>query len=714
MEQEGSAGPGTPRRPRWLFWLTVLAAVATVVFAFKGLWTEESFRTGFREDWVAALSEHLFRSVALLSLDAPDPAPANAWFTAAQLAAVVFVGTASLTVVFIFSVRARAWAIGVQSRLFPGRAHTVVFGLGAPAERLVRDVRSGASSGRPRSVIVVHEEAGHSGSEHVQRLGAVMLEEDGRNPGIRRRARVDVAGEVFVATGDEVRNLDIAAGIRDDLDRPRPSERSWRPRWKIGGRAGRLRCHVHVGDPDFSETLRTQGLLGGRASAVDFRVFNVRENAARQLLLDGGFGLARRYAPAAEEAAHYVVCGFGPTGRTVALEMARLAHFEGGRRLRLTVIDDFGGDPASSPVPRAFLDRHPGFGPDLDFRIDARLRHHPESLDAWSWKGARPAASRWRFRDPDVVEYAVNAEFLDLGTGLSAPASVERLLERVVPPAGPAVRPGIVVAFEDERRSFLSAVRLRESLRRALPDGTPAAPLPIYVHLPTDAGLTGLLESEGRAETCLPLHAFGTVGSVAGYRRVVRPEFRTMAACFHRAYSDLGSPAQLPEMIGARLEIDQRPVRSPPAEADEAFSDLRPDFRYSNEQAAAHVDIKLDAVGYRRVASGPGDHSPVGLNEREQELLARMEHNRWMAERLVAGWRHGPRDDRRKFRPAFRPWDRLTDAAERAKDLQQIRTLVRAVNLAGQVLKPVSDRRRPSDVTRPSRPRHVSRPSPVG
>lgn len=695
-------------------WFTVMTAAATLVLAGMGWATEEAFRTAIRNEPVAALSDLFFRTVAFVNLKAPEPWPDNAWFTAAQLAAVILVVSAAGTVVFTLSVRARVWWIGFQSRVSPRRAHTVVFGLGAPAERLVRDVRSGASSGRPRPVVVVQEHGNHGGREHVRRLGAVMLEEDGRNPGIRRRARVDVAGEVFVATGDDATNLDIAAGIRDDLDRQRPAKRFRGPQRKIGGRAGRLRCHVHVGDPGFSETLRTQELLGSRTSAVDFRVFNVRENAARQLLLAGESGLARRYAPAAEEAAHYVVCGFGTTGRTVALEMARLAHFANGRRLRLTVIDDFGGDPASSPVPRAFLDRHPGFGPDLDFRIDAHLRTHPESLDAWSWKGARPAASRWRFEDPDVVEYAVNAEFLDLGTGLSAPASVERLLERVVPPAGPAVRAGIVVAFEDERRSFLSAVRLRESLRRALPDGTPAAPLPIYVYLPTDTGLTGLLASEDAAGTCLPLHAFGSVGAVAGYRRVVQPELRTMAACFHRAYSDLGSPARRPETMGVRLEIDQDPVRPLSAEADEAFSELRPDFRFSNEQAAAHVDIKLDAIGYRRVASGPGDSSPVVLSERDQELLARMEHNRWMAERLVAGWRHGPRDDRRRLRPAFRPWDRLTDTAERAKDLQQIRTLVRAVNLASQVLEPVPDRRRPSDRARPSRPRHVSRPSRVG
>jgi hypothetical protein len=45
----------------------------------------------------------------------------------------------------------------------------------------------------------------------------------------------------------------------------------------------------------------------------------------------------------------------------------------------------------------------------------------------------------------------------------------------------------------------------------------------------------------------------------------------------------------------------------------------------------------------------------------EIELLARMEHTRWMAERILAGWTHAPdpKDITRKTSPYLVPWEEL-------------------------------------------------------
>ena len=55
--------------------------------------------------------------------------------------------------------------------------------------------------------------------------------------------------------------------------------------------------------------------------------------------------------------------------------------------------------------------------------------------------------------------------------------------------------------------------------------------------------------------------------------------------------------------------------------------------------------------------------------------MARMEHDRWCAERRRAGWTHGTkRDNDRKLHPDLVPWDELDEEA-REKDRVMVRDL---------------------------------------
>ena len=56
--------------------------------------------------------------------------------------------------------------------------------------------------------------------------------------------------------------------------------------------------------------------------------------------------------------------------------------------------------------------------------------------------------------------------------------------------------------------------------------------------------------------------------------------------------------------------------------------------------------------------------------------LAEMEHNRWMAERLLAGWRYAPgtKNLDTKTSPSLVPWEQLP-AIEQDKDRDTIRNI---------------------------------------
>jgi len=64
------------------------------------------------------------------------------------------------------------------------------------------------------------------------------------------------------------------------------------------------------------------------------------------------------------------------------------------------------------------------------------------------------------------------------------------------------------------------------------------------------------------------------------------------------------------------------------------------------------------------------------------EALAIAGHRRWMAEKIVAGWRHAAvRDDSRRLHPSTRPYDELSEE-EKQKDRNRPRGMRRTVTLA--------------------------------
>ncbi len=98
-------------------------------------------------------------------------------------------------------------------------------------------------------------------------------------------------------------------------------------------------------------------------------------------------------------------------------------------------------------------------------------------------------------------------------------------------------------------------------------------------------------------------------------------------------------------------------------------------LRASNRRQAADIEHKLRAISCEAVA-GPGTGEVVDeLDDNEVERLAEIEHDRWMAERLAAGWTPGAvKDVDAKRTPFLVPW---ADLSEVARDLD--RDMVRQI-----------------------------------
>jgi serine/threonine-protein kinase len=113
------------------------------------------------------------------------------------------------------------------------------------------------------------------------------------------------------------------------------------------------------------------------------------------------------------------------------------------------------------------------------------------------------------------------------------------------------------------------------------------------------------------------------------------------------------------------------------------WEQLPPAVQDDNRRVADHLGWKLDQVGLS-LAPGAAVGAtvlPVVIVER----LAVLEHSRWMAARLVRGWKLGsPHSEPLRLHPSLVPYVQLSDA-EQEKDRTQVRALPTLVGALGHL-----------------------------
>jgi hypothetical protein len=131
---------------------------------------------------------------------------------------------------------------------------------------------------------------------------------------------------------------------------------------------------------------------------------------------------------------------------------------------------------------------------------------------------------------------------------------------------------------------------------------------------------------------------------------------------------------RLARAIHAAYRETERGLTTPDDPAIAAWDDLPSYLRQSNHAQADRLCEKVHRVGY--VVDTCGNAAPATTFTREElDVMAQMEHARWVVERLSDGWTLGPgRDARRKISPYLVSWQALS---EDVKDKE--REMVRAI-----------------------------------
>ena len=528
----------------------------------------------------------------------------------------------------------KAWQFDL--RLTGLNNHVVICGLGRIGVQLARDVHGAGAAG---GLVVIERDRNNHHIATCRRLGAAVLIGDAADPAMLRRARVERASQVFAVCGDDSTDVMIAVRLCNLLARRAGEAGRGRE-----GPARPLGCFVHIVDEALKELfVRHPLLMLARNRQVNVKVFNVFTNSARLLIREHFVKDQQQPSPGRRpkenEVAHYVVVGFGQMGQAFALEAARLAHFENHKRLRMTIIDD-----KDDPQRDRFLARYPRFCPS-----SLSLERFDPAADDWASKQYRPDAP-YQVADDRAVEYACNAEFLEMPPAFRADLLADRIARRQ---DAPTVCSRIIVCLDDDRRNFEAAVLLRTKLD----DRGKNAPL--YAWLPVETGLSELLRTgNGPAGTAIGgVIPFGICEQSCNLEEIIRPGSEELARAVHEYYRE-------------RFPHPAKPSSKP-------WDELIEPYRTSNFLVAEHLGIKLSVIGQRRVREeeAPADRPRDTIAEHEERLLGQMEHNRWLAQQLLDGWRYAPeRHDERKQDPDLCAWKHLPPERQN-RDFEQVRRI---------------------------------------
>ncbi|GEP01193.1 NAD-binding protein [Methylobacterium haplocladii] len=214
------------------------------------------------------------------------------------------------------------------------RGHVIVCGLGSTGRAIAEGLREAGER-----VVTVDLDASSVNALAVEDAGAPTIQGDARSAAVLGIAGLPRARALVVATGNDAANLEIALAAAER------SASTFRG-------AGRLAIVPEMRADWLFERFLSQNAVGLGSAAVEFRILNRSEVAARLLFQRPVFAAFAAGRPARSDIA---VIGFGDVGHAVVAHGLRTAFALPGCRLRIAVLDK-----AAEAAEAKFRLLHPG------------------------------------------------------------------------------------------------------------------------------------------------------------------------------------------------------------------------------------------------------------------------------------------------------------------------------------------------------------------
>lgn len=432
-----------------------------------------------------------------------------------------------------------------------------------------------------KSIVLLTLAHGQADLEKLQREGVKVVEGDATDETVLKRLAIDRASVIYIVAGADEVNLRALEAVKKAMP-PSAVERQ-------------ITCLVHV----FDDYLSRQTLISTRDWLDDLHLnvvpFNSWKESARRALVQIGPDVFCPQPANRDKQPHAVIIGYSWFGQQLIEQFARLGHYTCSQKLKVTLIT-----PCATSSRARLLTRFPA--------LDSH--HDPE---AWG-----ECASMLPVIDLDVIEAPVD--------GFAASDQVRKMMSTV----------SVAYVCTENAESGLAVTN-------ALLLQTPQLQFPIYVS--TNTGLEPLRHFIEKASARVRVFDALDQGlQLSDSEAFLRQHTEREAALVHLYFTQEHGRKTLPPALAAASVVDlAKSLRGGGSATagvdwfvlDRYWAKLPEWMRESSRDTVRHLPIKQRAIDK--------DLFVQALSDDEKDTLSRIEHTRWVAERLLSGWRYAPK-----------------------------------------------------------------------
>jgi hypothetical protein len=571
-----------------------------------------------------------------------NPHEGSHWcLTIGRISAVLLVGMLAISV-FNRIFKESLDLITVRWYANTGGDHIIICGLGRIGSIIAKQCL-----GQGRRVIVLERNPENENIRDIEFLGGVVFTENATDETILVRKSLENCRCVYVTTGDDTANIEITTDVLAIIQKQCHAS---------------FHCYIHMIDESTGSVL--QQTFKDEKEWQRFTTFNYAAIATQRLIIDE---LATIAPKCPDETSLYIIIGNGSLCRTMIRQLAELSHFRNQRRARMLVLVPAPNHADAIDSVASFANQiqqaHGQLSP-LMVRSFWKWIHYQPLSDAWNCRMLRPSAE-YCVDELDAVEYVSNVMYAPLPLSWGH-LSVLNEFSKIV--RDRSVRPVVMVCHDIDEHNYSEGLRLYEALEKYHRDI--ANTIPIFIWMPRQQALANVLTT--RKDGPKP---FGQANLNMNISRL------------EKSIEDrLGRDVIMPAFFNLPTETasDRRAVAN-------HWANHPAIFRHSDRMAAIQFLVKLACFGLELVDHTDQDEHHHGdalksMSEFEFnsicEEMARIEHNRWMAERLLSGSRYGPEKlTYPPTRPTLIHWDKLPEI-EKEKDRKQIKSIFQKLSQA--------------------------------
>lgn len=220
----------------------------------------------------------------------------------------------------------------------------------------------------------------------------------------------------------------------------------------------------------------------------------------------------------------------------------------------------------------------------------------------------------------------------------------------------------LVVATGTDPGNIHLALALKRACNRGL-----RWPVPIFMRETSQSEFSKeYAKGDETEELDAYLQAFGAHQQNATRARIIDGKLDRGAAIAHEHYN---------KGLGKHGPMDMKQLQA----ATRDWAEVLETYRAANRAVSDSAMTKLWDAGWSPVKRGERGETSPSIPDDLIERMARREHDRWMAERLVSGWRPTAPGEKRNndlmIHDKLVPWDALGDA-DKNNDVVQVRAAI--------------------------------------